>query len=319
MSSKGRLLRKLRKVMGVAVASSSLFACSSQSSCAKNDTYEVIYESGKDSPGLGLKYDESVKILRISGLDIIPAECGSRMQDDSWWIFDEVEWINIRNVENIGTCSFSLCKTLMGVTLDDKVKVIGDKAFDSCYNLKEIVIPKGITNIDQSAFEDCSRMKKVVILGTDANGAKIGKYAFRGCENLESLTIPNSISEIGDAAFANTNLTKIKVLGDPANNKSLLEKLRKTIVPRYGEIIEFKRWAADDLGITYEVLRKKADQTNEALREKADQTNEALRKKANQNLNRTDQGVWKPRIPLRYLGTWDVLEWERVLENSPFF
>ncbi len=260
MSSKGRLLRKLRKVMGVAVASSSLFACSSQSSCAKNDTYEVIYESGKDSPGLGLKYDESVKILRISGLDIKrPAKFVSDIEEDNSWIFDKVEWINIRNVKKIDYCSFASCTKLMGVTLDDKVKVIGVSAFDNCYNLKEIVVPKGITNIGQSAFEDCTRMKKVVILGTDANGAKIGKYAFRGCENLESLTIPNSISEIGDAAFANTNLTKIKVLGDPANNKSLLEKLRKTIVPRYGEIIEFKRWAADDLGITYEVLRKKAD------------------------------------------------------------
>ena len=70
---------------------------------------------------------------------------------------------------------FRYLRTLISVTVGDKVTSIGEGFFYGCSGLSSITILEGVTEIGQAAFYDCS--------------------------NLTSITIPKSVTEIGGNAF----------------------------------------------------------------------------------------------------------------------
>ena len=76
---------------------------------------------------------------------------------------------------NYSYSPFRYLRTLISVTVGDKVTSIGEGFFYGCSGLASITISEGVTEIGESTFS--------------------------GCSNLTFITIPKSVTEIGDYAF----------------------------------------------------------------------------------------------------------------------
>lgn len=73
-----------------------------------------------------------------------------------------------RNIEtNPQVSTFSTCKNLKTVVIEDGVKTIGHKMFEECYDLETVVIPASVTKIEYRAFYNCAKLKNVLILSPD--------------------------------------------------------------------------------------------------------------------------------------------------------
>ena len=136
------------------------------------------------------------------------------------------------NVQVLEACTFSNCRELETVTLNEGLKEIQEYAFMTCKKLKSIHIPSTVTKIEPYLFAYTevltnitvaenntvydSRNNCKAIIETETNTliagcgrtfipntvTKIGEAAFFACKNLSSITIPTSVTELGESAFA---------------------------------------------------------------------------------------------------------------------
>ena len=191
MSVSRKILRKMKKVMGVVGASAVLVPCSSQVSCAK----------------VKVRFDSSTGTLHFSsGLP------GGTI-DDSWqelYNLDFIRRVVIDNgIKGIGNRAFSDCRSLEEITIPSSVTTIGSFAFWNCASLKEITIPNSVSSIGDLTFSNCGSLKEITIPNSVSS---IGVSVFSGCRSLKEITIPNSVSSIGKFTFCDCeSLTKITI------------------------------------------------------------------------------------------------------------
>ena len=95
------------------------------------------------------------------------------------------------NTRFIYEYAFSGCKSLMNITVPDKVTTIGDSAFYNCSNLTRINIGKIVTKIGNSAFYNCNLLTDITMPQTDVTmpdrATTIGLWAFYGCNSLKNI------------------------------------------------------------------------------------------------------------------------------------
>ena len=118
----------------------------------------------------------------------------------------------------IGENAFSNNKTLVSVTIPNKVTSIGSSAFSSCSTLASITISNSVTSIGDSAFDGCSGLTSITIGNAVTS---IGASAFSGCTGLASVEIPNSVKSIGDCAFNGCSSLKDLRIEDGKSTLSL--------------------------------------------------------------------------------------------------
>lgn len=105
------------------------------------------------------------------------------------------------SVTELGSYSFSSCKSLTSVVLPESIDYVPIRCFSGCTSLATITIPKSITTIGASAFEGCSSLTSVVFLTKEL--MFIGDNAFTDCTSLKSIQLMESIKGIGSQAFKN--------------------------------------------------------------------------------------------------------------------
>ena len=110
----------------------------------------------------------------------------------------------------IGEKAFLYNKTLVSVTIPNKVTSIGSSAFKGCFALKSMTIPNSVTSIGDSAFNGCSGLTSITIGNAVTS---IGASAFSGCTGLASVEIPNSVKSIGNNSFENCSNVETLYIG----------------------------------------------------------------------------------------------------------
>lgn len=136
----------------------------------------------------------------------------------------QIEIFNSEKTQIIGVHSFSNCKKLRQVVLNDdlttlcsgafkncsnlekieihpkiKIEFIPHECFKNCTSLEQITIPKSVKSISTSAFNGCKKLKKVVF---ESESVEIDDDAFVNCIELEEIIdLNNSIEKIGNNVF----------------------------------------------------------------------------------------------------------------------
>ena len=171
MSVSRKVLRRMKKVMGLIGTSAVLVPCSSQVSCAK----------------VNVEFNDSTGTLHFSGNGRIST---------SWRIhcrMDSVKYVIIEGgVEEIGEKAFECCRFLEKVTIPNSVSIIGGRAFCGCIRLKTVKF-EDMSRRDvkscwdvllrNGAFDLCIQLE-ILDLGCDTKSriAKVEWGAFFGCD-----------------------------------------------------------------------------------------------------------------------------------------
>lgn len=119
----------------------------------------------------------------------------------------KLEEVELQDVEEIGSYTFSKCVQLKKVTLGKGTKRIASSAFYNCTSLESITIPNGCTEV--AGFDNCTQLRNINI----PNSVKqLGNYAFQNCKQFETFTIPEGVEELGHSAFEGcSNLKSINL------------------------------------------------------------------------------------------------------------
>jgi len=102
------------------------------------------------------------------------------------------------SVVRIRNKSFSNCKQLKEVVLNEGLKSIGRSAFAGCNSLQSVTLPTTLTEIGTSAFIDCNELKEVVL---NEGLRSIGSSAFYNCRSLEIISFPSTLNTVSRNAF----------------------------------------------------------------------------------------------------------------------
>lgn len=76
--------------------------------------------------------------------------------------------------------NYQPCANLLGIVLNDEMKVIGEKAFEKCTGLKSIEIPNSVTGIEGGAFSGCASLEKMTIPFVGSGSNATGQYSLLG-------------------------------------------------------------------------------------------------------------------------------------------
>lgn len=209
------MLKKLRKVMGVAVALSSLLTCSSQILCAlkKCSISKVLYEFNEANGELRITGVKNSKIIASSeyarSLGFVACEHKSYPGKK---FFTDIKRVIINDgISEIGEAAFRGLASLERVVIPDSVTKIRRNAFSDCISLKGLVVPGSVEKLGRSACSGCINLKTVDMCGIST---VIDRYAFQGCINLKNVTLPSRIKTIDIGVFSGCNsLERIKIPG----------------------------------------------------------------------------------------------------------
>lgn len=117
----------------------------------------------------------------------------------------KLEEVELQNVEEIGSNTFSHCDRLRNVIIGKNTKRITNFAFDDCTSLESITIPEGCVEV--AGFNGCTNLRNINL---PKSVKKLGNNAFKDCRRFESFVIPEGVEELGHSAFAGcSNLKKI--------------------------------------------------------------------------------------------------------------
>jgi hypothetical protein len=66
-------------------------------------------------------------------------------------------------LEEIGACSFGLCRSMQRIVIPNAVKKIKEAAFAGCSGLTEVVLGDGLEEIRREAFNQCTLLERIII------------------------------------------------------------------------------------------------------------------------------------------------------------
>ena len=118
------------------------------------------------------------------------------------------------SVVEIGSNSFSECKSLSSVKLSSNLKTLEFGAFYNCDKLTSIMIPKSLEkatswSTGDGPFSDCDNLKNVTF---EAGTTRIAQNLFGDCKGLEKIEIPDTVQSIENQAFYKCGfLTDVKI------------------------------------------------------------------------------------------------------------
>ena len=209
MSVNNKLLRKMKKMMGVICAYATL---TSHNLCIGRIWYD-------NEGGNSIKYELDGGHLTISGkgevrqnmlsgqqsyIDaVLICEGITKICEKSFYECMSLESINMPFIFEVGNGAFERCCNLHKIDMP-KVRKLGEAVFKNCRSLQEIKIPKFILELPKFTFQYCTSLKNVVL---PLNVKIIGQNVFDGCYNLNNINI-GCVEEIHDAAFANCSILK---------------------------------------------------------------------------------------------------------------
>lgn len=142
-------------------------------------------------PSATWTYDESTKTLYVSGTGAITDTCYYRYPGVTNLVIGE-------GIEEIGKEAFTMCQSLVNVSLPSTLKTIGEMAFDSCFNLKSIDIPDSVTHIGYRAFGYCLNMESINL---SKNLEVLSDGAFYECRKLKTIDIPDKVTTLYTTSF----------------------------------------------------------------------------------------------------------------------
>jgi len=105
---------------------------------------------------------------------------------------------NDTSLKYLGASAFTMCISLVTITIPDSITEIREYTFYGCVSLLNVVLPDTITQIGRSAFYDCEALKSVNL---PEGLTEIADYTFLQCYALTSVKIPSTVTRIGDYAF----------------------------------------------------------------------------------------------------------------------
>lgn len=109
------------------------------------------------------------------------------------------------SVSYVGTCAFSACTSLTGVSLP-ACNTLAMSAFAGCTSLTTVIIP-ACQNVMSMAFYQCTNLASISLGACN----RILPNAFAGCTKLSTVTIGTSNCVLSNStAFANTQITPSK-------------------------------------------------------------------------------------------------------------
>lgn len=135
-------------------------------------------------------------IILPKDLKEIPNSCCERCRS--------LEYINLENIEYIGSSAFESCVSLKSIILKN-INKLKPKCFSGCIKLKTAIIEGTINTIEKSAFENCVKLQEAILPDTIE---KIEEAAFCNC-NLNVFTAPKNLDSIGLDAFFGNDLNEV--------------------------------------------------------------------------------------------------------------
>ena len=117
-------------------------------------------DSGKCGENVTYYYDESTKILKISGSGEMEDYAFSGIAKNPPWIWK------------------GYSKDIASVIIGDGITSIGINAFHNCSSLTSVTIPEGVKSIEERVFCGCSSL---TIINIPNSVTSIGSYAFKFC------------------------------------------------------------------------------------------------------------------------------------------
>ena len=152
---------------------------------------------------------------------MIPEEIdGYKVEQIRYWAFrgrsDITTVVIPDSVVEIGSSSFSECRSLSSVKLSSNLKTLGYGAFYNCDKLTSIMIPKSLEKATRAVmtggdgpFSDCDNLKNVTF---EAGTTRIAENLFGDCKGLEKIEIPDTVQSIEYRAFYKCgSLTDVKI------------------------------------------------------------------------------------------------------------
>ena len=115
----------------------------------------------------------------------------------SVFAYTPLEFINLENVERIGTNAFLSCTSLNIILELPNLKSVGYNSFALCGSLKaDLIVPK-LEETDRYCFEEIG-ISKVLDLGIIET---LASSSFLNCKALNEVILPSTLKEIGERAF----------------------------------------------------------------------------------------------------------------------
>ena len=227
MSVSRKVLRRMKKVMGLIGTSAVLAPCSSQVSCAMRTWCHRNVQYRFDGEHLLIRGNGTIERNSIKG-NLTKEE------------MENISKIHIGGgITEIDECAFKGFSKLRYIRIPNSVGYIAQHAFSDCKSLEKVTIPNSVEFIACHAFSGCTSLREVTI----SNSARyIYAHAFYGCESLEKITIPNSVDFIGHYAFYGCkNLTTVEFSAGDEQALCALDSCYKQEMKEYKEKKRDKR------------------------------------------------------------------------------
>ena len=209
MSVSKKVLRKMKKVMGVIGAIPVLVACSSQISRAL----------------VNVEFDSSTGTLRFSGNGEIGMSWQSSYESSS------VKSVVIENgIKEISDSAFHDCESLREIIIPNSVYSIGEYAFCCCKSLKKITIPNSVNIIGKFAFWNCANLGTVefegmsLIRNNSYWDVMVLNGAFGLCKELKIFNTSDRNVKIMAGVFLGCGSNFVKLEGKTVQNISIIYK-----------------------------------------------------------------------------------------------
>lgn len=110
-----------------------------------------------------------------------------------------LENAEIRGTHRIQDYTFLNCDSIKTLVIGGEVKTIGH-SFSGCRGLTSIEIQESVTGIGVYAFRGCTALVDVQI-AEEGEKLNLSSYAFYECSSLEEIRLPQKITSIGNATF----------------------------------------------------------------------------------------------------------------------
>ncbi len=226
MSVSRKVLRRMKKVMGLIGTSAVLVPCSSQVSCAEDKKW--VHSKRDNVVEYILDDDGVLKISCLSGKGRITYN----WQNQPGFYKNKVLNVVIENnIKEIGFRAFANCNNIKSIRIPESVTRIFGYAF-YYGGFETIEIPNSISEIGKGAFAECAKLKTFKVYNASlgmtnldedtgiklVNHINVFQNAFGNCTSLKELCFCNCCVVFAQGAFNRCNKELINLEGKTIHN-----------------------------------------------------------------------------------------------------